>query len=92
MSSTTAGLIFLAVLVAALVVVHVPLGDYMFRVYTTDRDLAAERTIYRLIGVDARSEQTWGAYARGVLAFSSVSIIFLFVLSRYSDAITDAIA
>lgn len=80
MSSTTAGLIFLAVLVAALVVVHVPLGDYMFRVYTTDRDLAAERTIYRLIGVDARSEQTWGAYARGVLAFSSVSIIFLFVL------------
>lgn len=80
MSSTTAGLIFLAVLVAALVVVHVPLGDYMFRAYTTDRDLAAERTIYRLIGVDARSEQTWGAYARGVLAFSSVSIIFLFVL------------
>lgn len=80
MSSTTAGLIFLAVLVAALVAVHVPLGDYMFRVYTTDRDLATERTIYRLIGVDARSEQTWGAYARGVLAFSSVSIIFLFVL------------
>ena len=33
-----------------------------------------------LIGVDARSEQTWGAYARSVLAFSSISILFLFVL------------
>jgi K+-transporting ATPase ATPase A chain len=51
----------------------------MFRVYTSKKDLNAERVIYRLIGVDARSEQTWGAYARSVLAFSSISILFLFV-------------
>jgi K+-transporting ATPase ATPase A chain len=78
-STTTAGIIFLVVLVVALVVVHVPFGDYMFRVYTSKKDLNAERVIYRLIGVDARSEQTWGAYARSVLAFSSISILFLFV-------------
>lgn len=80
MSTTTAGIVFLVVLVAAVAVVHVPFGDYMFRVYTSDRDSSAERAIYRLIGVDARSEQTWGAYARSVLAFSSVSILFLFAL------------
>lgn len=80
MSTTTAGIVFLVVLVAAVAVVHVPFGDYMFRVYTSDKDSSAERAIYRLIGVDARSEQTWGAYARSVLAFSSVSILFLFVL------------
>ncbi|OBG26270.1 potassium-transporting ATPase subunit KdpA [Mycobacterium sp. E3198] len=79
MSTTTAGIIFLIVLVAALAVVHVPFGDYMYRVYTAEEDSAAERAIYRLIGVDSRSEQTWGAYARSVLAFSSVSILFLFV-------------
>lgn len=79
MSTTTAGLIFLAVLILALVAVHVPLGDYMYRVYTSDKDSYAERVIYRLIGVDSRSEQTWGIYARSVLAFSSVSILFLFV-------------
>ncbi len=78
MSTTTAGIIFLAVLAVALVVVHVPFGDYMFRVYTSERDLYVERVVYRLIGVDARSEQTWGAYARSVLAFSSISILFLF--------------
>jgi potassium-transporting ATPase potassium-binding subunit len=78
-STTTAGIIFLLVLVAALVVVHVPLGDYMYRVYTSEKDLRVESVIYRLIGVDARSEQTWGAYARSVLAFSSISILFLFV-------------
>ncbi|OBH74687.1 K+-transporting ATPase subunit A [Mycobacterium mantenii] len=79
MSTTTAGIVFLVVLVAALAVVHVPLGDYMFRVYTSEKHVGVERAIYRLIGVDARAEQTWGAYARSVLAFSSVSILFLFV-------------
>ncbi|OSC28882.1 potassium-transporting ATPase subunit KdpA [Mycobacterium vulneris] len=79
MSTATAGIIFLAVLVLALVVVHVPLGDYMFRVYSSEKDSSVERVVYRLIGVDPRSEQTWGAYARSTLAFSSVSILFLFV-------------
>ena len=37
MSSTTAGLLFLALLVVALAVVHVPLGDYMYRVVTSTR-------------------------------------------------------
>lgn len=80
MGTTTAGIIFLVVLVVALALVHVPLGDYMYRVYASDNDLRVESWIYRLIGVDARSEQTWGAYARGVLAFSSISILFLFAL------------
>ena len=79
MSTTTAGVIFLVVLVVAVVVVHVPFGDYMFRVYASEKDSSVERVIYRLIGVDARSEQTWGAYARSVLAFASMSILFLFV-------------
>ncbi|WP_068185196.1 potassium-transporting ATPase subunit KdpA [Mycobacterium sp. UM_CSW] len=85
MSATTAGLIFLAFLVVALVVVHVPFGDYMYRVYTSDKDSYAERVVYRLIGVDARSEQTWGAYARSVLAFSSISILFLFAFQLLQD-------
>lgn len=85
MSTTTAGIVFLVVLVAALVAVHVPLGDYMYRVYTSEKDSYAERVIYRLIGVDSRSEQTWGAYARSVLAFSSISILFLFVFQLVQD-------
>ncbi|MDP7725216.1 potassium-transporting ATPase subunit KdpA [Mycobacterium sp. TY814] len=78
MSTTTAGIIFLAALIAALALVHVPFGDYMYRVYSSEKDARVESLIYRLIGVDARSEQTWGAYARSVLAFSSISILFLF--------------
>ncbi|MDT5236371.1 MAG: potassium-transporting ATPase potassium-binding subunit, partial [Mycobacterium sp.] len=35
MSTTTAGILFLVSLIVALVAVHVPLGDYMYRVYTS---------------------------------------------------------
>ena len=79
MSTTTAGILFLALLIVALAAVHVPLGDYMYRVYSSDKHSRVERGIYRLIGADPKSEQTWGAYARSVLAFSAVSILFLFV-------------
>jgi potassium-transporting ATPase potassium-binding subunit len=78
-STTTAGIIFLALLILALAAVHVPFGDYMYRVYTGTKDSRTERVIYRAIGADPKSEQTWGAYARSVLAFSAVSILFLFV-------------
>lgn len=87
MSTTAAGIIFLAVLVAALVLVHVPFGDYMYRVYTAQKDSRVESLIYRLIGVDARSEQTCGAYTRSVLAFSAVSVLFLFAFQLAQDAL-----
>ena len=80
MSSTTAGILFLASLIIALAAVHVPLGDYIYRVYDSSKDWRAERVAYRLIGADSKSEQTWGAYARSLLAFSAVSVVFLFIL------------
>lgn len=80
MSSTLAGIVFLASLVLAIALVHVPLGDYMYRVYSSERDTRVERIVYRAIGADPRAEQGWGGYARSVLAFSAVSVLFLFAL------------
>src|SRR5690348_14716169 len=67
-------------MVVGLAAVYVPLGDYMYRAYSSERHLRGERVIYRMIGADPRAEQTWGAYARSVLAFSAVSLLFLFIL------------
>ncbi|OMC15718.1 potassium-transporting ATPase subunit KdpA [Mycobacterium sp. SP-6446] len=80
MSGTAAGLIFLGLLVVALAVVHIPLGDYMYRVYSSRKHSRTEKFIYRLIGANPDAEQGWVAYARSVLAFSAVSVVFLFVL------------
>ncbi|MBY0288592.1 MAG: potassium-transporting ATPase subunit KdpA [Mycobacteriaceae bacterium] len=80
MSTTTAGILFLVSLIIGLAVVHVSLGDYMYRVYSSERHLRGERVIYRLIGADPKAEQTWGSYARSVLAFSAISVLFLFTV------------
>lgn len=69
-------------LVAALALVHRPLGDYIARIYTGERDLALERGVYRLIGVDPRGAQTWQAYLRSVLLFSVVGVVFVYAIMR----------
>lgn len=80
MSSAAAAVVFAALLVTALAVAHVPLGDYMYRVYSSETHSRAEQFIYRLIGADPKSEQAWPAYARSVLAFSVVSIVFVYIV------------
>jgi potassium-transporting ATPase potassium-binding subunit len=85
MSTTTAGICFAGSLVLALAVVYRPLGDYMYRVFTGTRHARAEKVIYRLIGVRPDAEQTWGVYARSVLAFSVVSVLFLYGLQRLQN-------
>ncbi|MFE5309433.1 potassium-transporting ATPase subunit KdpA [Isoptericola sp. NPDC056573] len=65
-----------------LAAVHRSFGDYMATVYTTPRDWRVERGLYRVLGVDPRSGQTWQAYARGVLAFSVVGLLIVYALQR----------
>src|SRR5690349_12972872 len=82
MSNTTAGVIFIASLIVALALAYRPLGDYMYRVVTTTRHLWVERVLYRTIGVNPDGEQSWSVYARSVLAFSAVSVLFLYLFQR----------
>jgi K+-transporting ATPase ATPase A chain len=84
-TAATAGVLFLAVLAAALAAFHVPLGDYMYRVYTSQKHGRIDRLVYRLIGANRSSEQSWAAYARSVLAFSAVSVLFLFFFQLLQD-------
>ncbi|MFG2105675.1 potassium-transporting ATPase subunit KdpA [Micromonospora chersina] len=85
MSMTTAGVLFVLSLVAALVAVYRPFGDHMYRVVSGTRSSRLERGIYRLVGVNPAAEQSWGVYARGVLAFSAVSILFLYAFQRLQN-------
>jgi K+-transporting ATPase ATPase A chain len=82
MSNTTAGVIFIASLIVALALAYRPLGDYMYRVVTATRHLRVEGVLYRTIGVNPDGEQSWGVYARSVLAFSAVSVLFLYLFQR----------
>ena len=75
----TAWLQLLAV-VAILGALHVPLGNYMARVYTGEKHWRVERFIYRVAGVNPHREQRWSWYLVSVLAFSVVSVLGLLAL------------
>ena len=82
MNPSLAGVLQLAALVAALAVCYKPLGDYIARVFTSPKHLRVESGFYRLMGIDAEADQRWGAYARSMLAFSGVCVLFLYLLER----------
>ncbi|WP_030771801.1 MULTISPECIES: potassium-transporting ATPase subunit KdpA [unclassified Streptomyces] len=82
MSPEIAGVLQLLALIAALALAYRPLGDHMARVYSSEKHYKPEKWIYKAIGANPTAEMRWPAYLRGVLAFSAVSVLFLYGLQR----------
>ncbi|MFD7261091.1 potassium-transporting ATPase subunit KdpA [Streptomyces sp. NPDC059874] len=82
MSPQIAGVLQLLALIAALALAYRPLGDYMAKVYSSEKHYKPEKWIYKTIGANPSAEMRWPAYLRGVLAFSAVSVLFLYALQR----------
>jgi K+-transporting ATPase ATPase A chain len=82
MSPTLAGFLQVGFLIVALAVCWRPLGDYIARVVTSDKHWRPERTLYKVMGIDPAADQLWGAYLRSMLAFSAISVLFLYGLER----------
>ena len=82
MSSAAAGWLQLGLLVAALAVCYVPIGNYMAHIFTTDKDWRVERGLYKLVGINPANDQKWSSYLRSMLAFSAVSVLFLYGIER----------
>ncbi|MFJ6782474.1 potassium-transporting ATPase subunit KdpA [Streptomyces yangpuensis] len=87
MSPVTAGVLQLLALIAALALAYRPLGDYMARVYSSERHYRPEKWIYKAIGANPSAEMRWPAYLRAVLAFSAVSVLFLYLLQRLQGSL-----
>lgn len=77
---------FLA-LIVALALAYRPLGDYMAKVYSSEKHLRVEKWIYKGIGANPNAEMRWPAYLRGVLAFSAMSVLFLYLLQRLQGSL-----
>ncbi|MFE9564274.1 potassium-transporting ATPase subunit KdpA [Streptomyces sp. NPDC006487] len=82
MSPVLAGVLQLLALVLALALAYRPLGDHMARVYSSKKHYAPEKWIYKAVGANPNAEMRWPAYLRSVLAFSAVSVLFLYLLQR----------
>lgn len=82
MATIWLGVLQIASVLLILVLLYRPLGDWIARTYTSPKDWRVERGVYRVVGVDAGAEQTWQAYARAVLIFSAVGVLFVYALQR----------
>ena len=82
MSNVIMGFVPVIIVMAALAILYIPLGNYMGRVFTTDKHLGVERGFYRAIGVRPEANQHWTKYTASVLSFSAVSVIFVYLLQR----------
>lgn len=82
MSNVIMGFVPVIIVMAALAILYIPLGNYMGRVFTTDKHLGVERGFYHAIGVRPEANQHWTKYTASVLSFSAVSVIFVYLLQR----------
>ncbi|MFF5284099.1 potassium-transporting ATPase subunit KdpA [Streptomyces sp. NPDC013171] len=87
MSPVLAGVLQLLALVVALGLSYRPLGDHMAKVYSSEKHYRPEKWIYKAIGANPNVEMRWPAYLRGVLAFSAVSVLFLYLLQRVQGSL-----
>ncbi len=85
---TLTGWLQAAVVFALVCLLVKPAGAYMARVFEGERVVLTpivaplERVIYRLCRIDAAREMSWKSYAFAVLAFSLVSLAYLYALLR----------
>ena len=85
---STANWVQLAILVGLLIVTTRVVGAYIAAVFSGDKApgdrvfLPVERLVYRVCGVDPKSEQAWAVYTLALLAFSLVSVLALYALQR----------
>jgi K+-transporting ATPase ATPase A chain len=82
MNSSLAGILQIVLLVLALAIFYKPLGDYIARIFTSQKHSRVELGLYRVMGIDPEADQKWGTYARSLLAFSFVSVLLVYLIER----------
>jgi len=83
------GWVQLALFVGLLVLLTKPIGIYLSRVLDPDGTTfldpvlaPLERLLYRLFGIDRRSEQDWKGYTVSLIAFSLVGLLLTYAILR----------
>jgi len=76
----------IAFFLIVLILLALPLGRYMARVYQKEKTildrmlLPLERSIYRFAGVDMDRDMKWTEYLAAVICFNLIGLVMLFIL------------
>ena len=80
------GLIYFILFLLVAVLLAWPLGRYMARVFMGEKTFMTplvrpvEKFVYRLCDVDETEEMTWKGYAKALIIFNILAILFVFII------------
>lgn len=63
----------------------VPVGNYLYQVFTDQRDWLPERFTYKLLGINPREQMTWQRYAQALVLSNLVQVLLIYALFRSQD-------
>ena len=81
-----ADILYIIVFLVVLVLLAIPLGNYMAKVFTGRRTLLSfairplESGVYRVCGIDESEEMSWQQYSGAFVFFNAIGLIVLFLL------------
>jgi len=83
---TLAGWSFILLFLVIVIALAKPAGDWMYALYAR-QSMPGERTLFRLIGIDPKSDQSWLGYAVSLMVFNILGIAFLFAILKFQDVL-----
>ncbi len=85
---TVVGSIGILVIIAIILIVGIPLGGYLYRVFIGSRSFfepvfdPTERVLYKLVGVNPSVQMDWKAYLRALMLVNFMMMIFVYFVFR----------
>ena len=79
-------LIYIILFFVVAILLAWPLGKYMSKVFSGEKNFMTplvrpvEKFIYHICGVDETEEMTWKGYAKALILFNILAILFVFII------------
>lgn len=61
------------------------MGNYLYKVFTDERDWLPERLTYRLLGINPREQMTWQRYAQALVLSNLAQLLLIYGLLRLQN-------
>ena len=63
----------------------VPIGTYLAKIFTDEKDTVLERYTYRFLGINHREQMTWQRYSQAIVLSNLVLVLLFYAALRLQD-------
>jgi K+-transporting ATPase ATPase A chain len=63
----------------------VPIGKYLVKIFTDEKDTILERYTYRFLGINSQERMTWQRYSQAIVLSNLVFVLLFYATQRLQD-------